>query len=191
MPYSTPINDDENYWHILASYSGNPLILLLELLWTKLTYHFDFTIAGFSDSLTLEVLHPLLKAKAIEANGKIGWEYVNIIFKESALSSVSLFESWKPVEIDNLQFAIIQKLIEKEEISTSSDWFTTLIKHPNYSSATLSKLITSGLISKKGETLALLTIECKVVVMPDGSIVAGEDNSGRLTTWVENQIKEK
>ena len=99
MPYSVPIKDNKKYWHILASYSGNPLVLLLELLWTKLTYHFGFMIPGFSNDLNIEILKPLLKAKAIES---LGWEYVELEANEKELSSFELSTSWKPVEIDNL-----------------------------------------------------------------------------------------
>ena len=130
-------------------------------------------------------------AKAINHNGGVGWLYNDFELTDDELSSIPLFDSWKPVEISNLQVAILSKLISDEEISTSDKWFMSLVEHPDYSITTVSELVSSGLISNTNGVLRLLTHECTIVAMPDGSIVAGDNNSGRLTTWIENQTNKK
>jgi hypothetical protein len=189
MPYSTPINDENNYYHVLTSYSGNPLLLLLELIWTKITYHFNFMIPGFSDSLNIENLKPLLKAKAIDQNGAVGWLYNAFDLSKEKLSSVPLFDSWEPIQISNLQAVILQELINEGEMSTNGDRFLSLVEDPEYSEATLSELISSRLISNSNGKLNILTHDCTIVAMPDGSLIAGENNSGRLMKWIENYMK--
>ena len=189
MPYSTLIDDENNFCHIMTSYSGNPLILLLELIWTKITYHFNFIIPGFSDSLNIENLKPLLLAKAVDDNGAIGWLYNAVNFSKEQLSSVPLFDSWEPVQISNLQAVILQELINKGEISIDDERYLSLIEDPEYSDATLSELIMHRLISNKNGKLTLLTHDCTIVAMPDGSLIAGENNSGRLMNWIDNFIK--
>jgi hypothetical protein len=189
MPYSAPINEENNYCHVLTSYSGNPLILLLELIWTKITYRFNFTIPGFSDSLNIENLKTLLIAKAIDQNGAVGWLYNAFDFSKEKLSSVPLFDSWEPIQINNLQAVILQELINEGEISINNDRFLSMVEDPDYCEATLSELISSRLISNSNGKLNLLTRDCTIVAMPDGSLIAGENNSGRLMKWVENYIK--
>lgn len=189
MPYSTPINNETNYYHVLTSHSGNPLILLLELIWTKITYHFNFMIHGFSDTLNIENLKPLLIAKAIEQNGAICWLYNTFDFSKEKLSSVPPSYSWEPIQISILQAVILHNLINEGEISTNDDRFLSLVEDPDYSEATLSELISSRLISNSNGKLNLLTHDCTIVAMPDGSLIAGDNSSGRLMKWIENYIK--
>jgi hypothetical protein len=41
-----------------------------------------------------------------------------------------------------------------------------------------------GLVSLEDGKLRVLARECKIAALPDGRIVAGEDNSGRFSRWL-------
>ena len=98
-------------------------------------------ISGFSDDLQIENLKPLLMAKAEEENGAIGWVYIAKDLTKEELASAPLLDSWKPVPINVLQAVILNEIMEKGDISTTSDFYLSLCKDPEFSVSTLSHLV--------------------------------------------------
>ncbi len=188
MPYGERIERDDNLWGLLGSYAGNPLVILLELIWTRITYSFKIFISGYNDDLKIEKLKKLLYAKAIAYNNQIAWGYEYTEIPKKWLSSSSPFDVWQPTKLDDKQASFLLYLLENPEIDMTNPEFVHGWGGDNLNQI-IADLVTTGLVSKTGNKLVLLTTECKLVVMPDGSIVAGEDNNGRLTNWVSQNHK--
>ena len=204
MPYSYPMikNQDEHtddFWHLLASYSNNPMIILLELIYTKIAYEYKIGDPNIESDLEIEILKPFLMAKAIEKEGKQGWIYNIVSIPEEKLEKAPSSITWQPVELNQGHFVILSTLINREfdddtaGIGIPQDepdliaWFD---KSEFDLTESIEYLYTVGLVSKEIGKLRLLTKECKMVALPDGRIIAGDDSSGRLTNWITKFMTE-
>ncbi len=183
MPYGERINRNDNFWGLLGSYAGNPLVLLLELIWTKITYTFHLFVDGYNNDLKVENLKKMLYAKAIRRNNQIGWEYKYVSIREDVLSSASPFDTWKPTKLNDEQAPLFFYLLENLEVDIADSQFVREWGEDNLEQIANS-LIATGLVGKTGSKFVLLTTACKVAFIPDGTLIAGEDNNGRFTNWV-------
>jgi len=68
-PYTTRI-DSDGWWTLLASNAENPLRLLLELIWTRLSFAIEMGMPP-DDTLQDETLHRLLSARLARAGDKL------------------------------------------------------------------------------------------------------------------------
>ena len=211
MPYSTPVisNQAELYaayrmpnlakdapvnndlWSFYASYADNPMVLLLELIWTRLSYDKQVSFPEFSSDQNLEILKPLLLAKALERDGNVGWYYEYFALPPQILDNLPARDNWQPIELDDRQYAVLAILVlmENSGISDGVDIdCPELIREFEDSEYSLNDAIEYlrkvGLISLEDGKLRTLTRECKIAALPDGRIVAGEDRSGRFSKWL-------
>jgi hypothetical protein len=74
MPYPGPMTP-EGYWLYLGSRGINPLHILLEFVWTRLSYKFGISSDIFGKDLEREGVNPLLMMKALQQGEKQGWAY--------------------------------------------------------------------------------------------------------------------
>jgi len=72
QPISAPL-EDGGWWPILASATSNPLRFLLALLWSRIENVFGHTMPW--DSIDLSALTPFLRVRAVEVDGRIGWNF--------------------------------------------------------------------------------------------------------------------
>lgn len=75
---------DKNEWVAMFSTRHNTARLILELIWTKIAFYFRIEMP-FNDGLYMENMSPLLLAKSIQQNGRVGWAYNTMEFKEKYL----------------------------------------------------------------------------------------------------------
>lgn len=217
MPYSSPIlkgrkelygeiipeeieksNNEypnDNLWHLLASYSSNSMIILLELIYTKIAYSNKIGDPNIEADLELEVLKPFLLAKAIEKNNKQGWYYEIVDIPEERLGKYPPSTRWQPVELNKAHYFLLMLLINKENeaaipgqgIAQDDPDLLALFDDSELDlTETVEYLHHEGLLSIEIGKLRLLTKECKVAALPDGRLVAGDDSSGRFTNWLES-----
>lgn len=72
QPYSVPMQSD--FWDFYTSSRVNPILLILELLWTRLSINDD--IGNFwGEDLLDESFAPFLSGIIRKVNDKYGWEY--------------------------------------------------------------------------------------------------------------------
>ena len=185
-PYSAPLDGDE--WIFYASSRSNPVLLILELVWTRLSKLFN--LGGlWGEDLELESFVPLLKGKAIQIQDKAGWTYNYYIFDEQELSEFETSYEWEPVYLNTKQFTIINRLCEgmTEKISD-----TTLISYIEEDggdfNSFIKSLLATNLVGLDGDELQLITKECQCAILPDGRFVAAENNTGRFTRWALKKI---
>jgi len=181
-PYSTPMRNGR--WLVLASSSENPLIFLLQLIWTRLSYKFQMPQSFYSD-LDLERVSPLLSCRIVTQHGRQAWKcWVHPINKKLLVEDVRRV-SWHPFVVTQGQFTILNVLCRTETLPLTS----LLVKDLEAREPTaLDDLLSKRLVARDGNNLVLLTRKLQCVIMPTGEMIVGDDSGGRLTAWVHEQI---
>ncbi|TPD71275.1 hypothetical protein [Flavobacterium microcysteis] len=120
-----------------------------------------------------------------------GWKYNHIVISDKKLKANTESLDWQPAILDKTQFAIIVKLCEKGEINLETDKnLENFVTEGGYTSLVdfIEKLTATGLVNIENLQLKLLTDYCQCKILPDGRFVAGENKSGRLTTWINKEL---
>lgn len=191
MPYVGNINEN-GFWDVYASSSHNPLLHLLELLWTRLTYRYNISTDIFGEDLEAEVLHRYISARPKKVDNQTGWEYNYHYVEEKALRERMDKYEWMPAELDDQEYMIVNWLCNGETLNVDEDFFVDWLKKEKRDvDDIIASLREKGLayLNDKRE-IELLTDECRVVLY-GGKAYAAEDKSGRLTRWVLKQVKNK
>ena len=172
----------------MASYRHNPIILLLELLWTRLNYQYDLPPEVFGDELTQESLAPLLTIHAVDDFK--GWEYTEINYSSKKLSEIDKTEhEWEPTLLSEDEFTIMTMICAEEKITV--DNLISFVGCDEIARSIIEKLSWSHLIYVEDDCVKLLTKECKCIIVPDYGYVAADDYDGRLTNWLIKKMEEK
>lgn len=186
FPYSPPMHD--GMWPILLSSSHNPVRILLELIFTKLDIKFNANLAQ-DNSLERESMSVCLSAKAVQKSQRSGWEYVFHDFKEKDLKRRGSSYEWNPAEITDAQHVAFIRLCEDGYIALDDADFIDFVQMEGGGvEEFIESLVKTQLVAIQGSKLVLTTINCQVVVTPDG-IFAGENHDGQLTVWINKQLQ--
>lgn len=191
-PYHAPCTPD-GWWPIIASTDNNPTHLILELLWTRISYR-RAIVPWFGEDLELERLSPLINARPQErtpGSDQWGWMYrpVSLTAKELVAGPSKI--SWEPVELDLDQFVVIDRLCREDVYVTDPDLLASLDRAGRDPGAFFASLIATSLVAREGDKLVLNTIQCQTVILPDGRYIAAENNSGRLERWLRRYMAER
>jgi hypothetical protein len=178
-----------NLWALYASYPTNPVLLFLQLLWTRLQYTQKVSSEIFGLDLDVEFLRPLILAKAIERDNEAGWHYEYFYLSEKFLESIPVSLKWQPIEINKEQAIILMYLGEQENngkfgLSVYDTGLLEQLEQPNLLAENLNLLAKANIISLENDKFKYLTEECKVVVLPDGRVFAWDNSDPRLMDWV-------
>lgn len=188
LPYATPL-DTKGNWMLYGSTSENPLKILLEFLWTRLTYKYKISSDIFGEDLDMEAVYPLLNTIVVFENDKpIGWEYNYIFLNRDELNSDVEKGEWHPVELTDDEATFMNILCSENPLSYKNPIIETM--PAGLFDYLVESLKFKGLLNINDKSVYLLTDECKVVIVK-GKWYAGEDNSGRLTRWIMKQIANK
>ncbi|QLG87944.1 hypothetical protein HQ393_06520 [Chitinibacter bivalviorum] len=95
-------------WVALLSSRHNPLQMMLELIWSKISQHFDVSMP-WGDDLDFENLSPLMLAKPIEFHGKIGWFFESLEYKEASLNRDAV-KKWDPEKLDAAGMTLVNHM---------------------------------------------------------------------------------
>ncbi|MCU5493495.1 hypothetical protein OCB70_14025 [Bacillus cereus] len=190
MPYIGFI-DNNDYWNFYASSGNNPLLLLLEIIWTRLSYKYNIDSSIFGDDLEFETFHPFISGKAIEINGKIAWDCrYNYIGQENLNHNPIKFE-WEPEELTEQEASIIYWLCQNGVLNINMpDFEKWLSKEGMILEDLVLSLKEKGLAYFNNGEFKLLTDECQVVSV-NGKLYAADNKAGRLMNWLmqKNLIK--
>jgi hypothetical protein len=185
MPYTLITNENDSYcW--MASYRKNPLLIFLELLWTRLTYHYNISSSVFGEDLEIESLAPLLLAKGT----KTGWTYELIDYSEEELNKFREYVQWEPKKISSDECKLLALLHEYGNLTNNKELIESLKLSNKQMNDILEKLIKKRLICCESNNIKLLTKKCRVVCMPDGTYYAADDFDGRFTNWLSKYNKQ-
>jgi hypothetical protein len=166
----------------------NPVLLILELIWTRLSYQIKVENL-WGEDLRIENFALFLSAKIKTVGELTGWEYKYTPISEAALKERDTEEDWLPIFVSSTQFVIFNRLCNGEEESLGNNYLREFIEKEGESfDEFIESLLQTGLIALKDNKLQLTTYECQCVVLPDGRFAVAENNSGRFTRWVNKQI---
>jgi hypothetical protein len=150
-PFGYPV-DKDNWWSFYASSSYNPVFFLLETIWTRLSYKYEFLPTDiFGDDLKIEPLKLYLDCRVNLFNQELlGWEYNYREYKKDSLKEISEPVDWNPTFLDKQQYVIIQELCKDSVINIKEDKNLEkfVIEDGNYKSLNdfLKKLKETGLV---------------------------------------------
>lgn len=95
-------------WVCTASARHNPARILLELLWTKISNHFNVRMP-WGDDMELETLQALLVAQA-ELHGELfGWKYLSLEYTEKRLQRPASV-GWEPAILSPSAMTVVTLL---------------------------------------------------------------------------------
>lgn len=181
QPYTAPLLGDE--WPVLVSTPINPLLILLEVLWTRLDFLYDLG-NPWGDDLQTELPRNLVMATGTEH----GWRCRYIDASEAELRQAPLAHDWQPAKVSEVEFLVITMLCGGERIDLDEPDFGDWLADKGTSPAELrDSLLVTRLVALKDSELVLVTVNCRTAILPTGEYVAGEDGTGRLTRWVMRQ----
>ena len=106
MPYAITLDEMEDYCWI-ASYRRNPMLIFLELLWTRLTYFYDVPTSIFGDSMNEEALAPLLLARGTMN----GWNYIPILYSKEQLDNMDQDSTWMPTVVSKAEYILFSEYL--------------------------------------------------------------------------------
>ena len=188
QPFSAPLVDGQ--WPFYYSASINPLQLLLEYIWTRLAR--DFDIGGlWGEDLTLESLHSFLLATVEEGNGRaVGWNYEYYNASEAELAAARDFVEWEPVRLSAEQLVVIRLLCEGGTVRFDDPSLLAFLTDEGIDIDQFKHdLLQTRLVAISGNGLELITERCQCAILPNGEFIAGEDNTGRLTRWMQRYMQ--
>lgn len=176
-------------WIVYASYGTDPLLLFLEIIWTRISLIKNIDIRPLLDNInTEEALNPLLTGICT----KNGWDYQIFEINKKILKTLPKTTNWEPVVISSLEYSIISILCKERFIFTRDE---RLLKNVDYTGEDLGEALKhlneERLISIKSGKIKLLTKNIQCAFLPDGRSIAGENKNGRFTEWVNEYLKEK
>lgn len=184
MPYPGLIRQD-GFWLYMGSRGINPLHVLLEFLWTRLSYRFKISSSIFGEDLEREGVNTLLMMKAMQQGNRQGWAYEYIEASEEELNRGNLNEPWEPTEVSDVEGFVLLTLGKKQTIHENEPDFVSFITSQGADPKdVIRSLCEKGLIYHQEGSIGYLTDKCVVIFLPGGRAVAGDDKSGRMTRWI-------
>jgi len=189
-PYSVALTD-EGWWPFYFSTAVNPVLMILELLWTRLEREHSVGMP-WGDDLEIEVPHAFLLARAgRHDDGRRGWNYKFVNSRKSNLEALGDTEPWEPSFLSEAQFFIISLLGRDQPVILQDAGLLKFLAGMGVTDAAefWEELLDTRLVARTsdGTRLVLIDVECQTAFLPDGRIVAADANSGRLLAWVKGQ----
>jgi uncharacterized protein DUF6602 len=181
QPYISPLLGD--WWPAVVSNAENPIRLLIELIWTRLSNKFA-SYFPMDDTLQMERLAPFLSAKLGYRNGVPGWEYRQETLNRKQLKEIEP-TSWEPEHVDEMECVVLIQLAQEGELDVRA----TKQRDPDQ--------LIAGLVDKRSiawcddHTVRLLRSgDLITAFMPDGrTVTAGETDL--LGLWFAEQLAKR
>lgn len=175
-------------WPFLVTSSTQPLLKMLEVIWTRLSYRYNLPMSIFGEDLDIDALSALTLANIVNVGGQRGWNYEAVELAKVDLEKRKNITRWEPVYLDDAQAFIVAELclygtISIREIENHLISSDSVMKISEF----LDSLYATGLIFEENEKLHLLTDECQVAYVPNIGYVAADNKSGRLSRWVKQK----
>ena len=191
MPMGMPLTNDEYYFPVLFSSNGKPMLHLLEMIWTRLSYKFSISSKIFGYNFDSELIHSFLYGKEQKISEDcLGWDYWYHPLSKLELSTPLTAIPWRPVELDDIKCSIINVLLKHKEIDIINDKmfkkFIELkkINLPKF----LKKLEDTKLVYIEENKLRFL-IDEPLLVAKDGKVYFGENKNLEMSTYFNLETK--
>jgi hypothetical protein len=188
MPYT--VIGEPGWWLFYCSTKANPIWLILEFIWTRLSSGFGVRDL-WGEDLEVENIHAFLSARLrVADDGRSGWELMHHTRKEKDLAAAPATHPWTPTTLTYEQAVVIAQLCAGNEVDFSDEDSMAWAHKEAVDLYELREgLQHTGLVAFAGDVPELLTDLCKVTALPDGRWVAADDSTGRFTRWLEALAK--
>jgi hypothetical protein len=174
----------DDYWNFYASSRANPVSLILELIWTRLSRRHE--IGGlWGEDLELETFTVFLSGKVKQDGTATGWDYRHTPIEKGLLETEPATLPWEPCYLTNTQFVVINRLCDDESERIDDPGLIDFLNDKGEDIQEFVKGIQkTGLVALHGKELKLTTRECLCAILPNGRFAAAENNTGRFTRWL-------
>jgi hypothetical protein len=178
-PYLGPMTN--GYWPFVCSSRHNPLLLLLEVVWTRLSER--FAIEGlWGDDLEHEVLTPLLSGAPDDETAG-AWRMTWTNWKEARLKEGNTQFSWEPAHLTDEQAQVLLGLNRGSVLRLSDAILSELADSDGVAlEEFVDGLLKTSLVALDGDRFIIAT-NYDILFLPSGEIVAGDNSTGRLGRW--------
>lgn len=176
-----------NAWIFYGSYGKNPLLLLLEIIWTRLTYYFKINSSElFEGYLNEELIRPLLIGKP----HVMGWEYIIYDISKQELLTMCEEQQWEPTEISICENVIFMKLCRDIPVYLNDIEFIEFLESQGENVNEIVEHLTKNrLIYVKGNEIKLITDGLQVVCTKDG-FFAADTKDNRFYEWLKKMNRD-
>lgn len=183
MPYAARSTAPDQWNFYATTEVTNPLMILLELIWTRIGE--DFTLRGqWGDDLDVEVMHLFMSARLEQIGDTQGWGVTPHLASSRVLKRTSGLRPWQPVILDEDQVMVLAVILKVGHVDFANVEVWRWAAGRGLDLDALQKeLLASRLVAMDGSRMELITENCKVLALPDGRFAAEDDNTGRLTRW--------
>lgn len=178
-----PIKDKDE-WVAVFSTRHNSAKLILELIWSKISCHFDMKMP-WNDGLHMDNIEPLLVAKAVRVGDKAGWMYNSFEFKERHLKRDDN-NVWVPAPLGKAEMSAINLMAMRGGyLPLDKGMNEYLIGEHQATIAEVSKnLILTRLFMKDGEYIRPIYDQTHIVTLDDNTGYASSERD-RLDLWCD------
>jgi hypothetical protein len=187
MPWVSPW-DADGTWPLLSSTGGRPMaLLLLEVLWGRLCDRGIVSSAVFGDDRTVEAWNRLVDVRFQER--PTGWVYTTWDARPVQPVSFADDRAWVPHPVTHEQVTTLVFMGRRGHMEPEVD---VPPAEREAVVAALRGLQAVGLVGESFEKPGVwvhLTDRCDVVFTPEGQAFAAENNTGRLTRWLEERMR--
>ena len=184
-PYLVPRHSNGR-WPILCSSHLNPINLILELIWTRISYDRPI-LSWFGDDLETEEMVLLLEAMPIERPGhpgQWGWNYYSTEVADEELGGPALVD-WEPFELNDEQQTVLTLAMGGHEVRKDDPEGTAYIRDNGHDPDQFwHVLIATRLVAFNGNVLEVTAREPMIVNTADGHTYAADNASGRFSRWL-------
>lgn len=162
---------------------ANPLMVLLEMIWTRLDERFGLG-DPWGEDLTTEVARRFIKATPLVVDDKDTWDLQFIVGTASDLNSTPISQPWEPVEVTLEEATALVLMATDGALGREDSSLVEMSARMGVSPAEfIEQLLATGLVSEGPAGIVLHTKQLVTAHLPDGRIVAADDPTGRLARW--------
>ncbi|MEW8333868.1 MAG: DUF6602 domain-containing protein, partial [Candidatus Thiodiazotropha sp.] len=158
---------DKDEWVAVFSTCHNSAKLILELIWSKISCHFNIRMP-FNDGLHMDNIEPLLIAKALRIGDNVGWMYNTTEYKKKILKREDN-NTWEPMPLGKAEVSAIYIMASHGGyLSLDESMAQYLIdKHKTTIDVVIDNLITTRLFMKDGEYIRPINTHTHIVTLDD------------------------
>lgn len=182
FPYSSRV--DDGWWGVVGSTSANPLAILLEHIFCRLSHTASIQKYLGAD-LEVEQFSRVLTARFRKEGVRAGWEYRFTDIPERELRARRNVGEWEPVQINQATAVFMQLLARRGATDLAEPFLVESARDAGMEPSQFADwLVVEGLVLWDAERLVPAFDNCAVVIQSDGTFVAGNASDHRLRNWV-------
>ncbi|MEO1898203.1 MAG: DUF6602 domain-containing protein [Methylococcales bacterium] len=187
VPFS--VINDKNEWVAICSTRHNPAKMILEMIWSKISIHFNVDMP-WDDKLYMDNIQPLLIAEVVEHEGRVGWKYESLELKEKHLKRKD-DNSWRPAAIGKAEVAAIRLMMLNGGYLKSDDQVEEFLRNDHgttFNEVIESFILTRLFISGEGYLKPINVNTYIMITDDDEGFIASERD--RFDLWCnENELE--